>query len=219
MLRVLKLPRTEPIVWQRALLEVEVEQALAELAGGRAGADVVASAAVRATYQQLTAGGAGGSGSGGGVAAAAASVRRAIEGDCPVCCEELEPAGEALVFCGSCGNNIHRLCFDKWAAQGRRQGGGSGVTCVMCRAPWVDGASGKAAADSGSAGAVAAVAAVPGLGPGGYLNLAAVSDAHRGAQAASLEALYGDRSVWIQANQGRIGRREAASLWAASGHY
>ncbi len=48
-----------------------------------------------------------------------------------------------------------------------------------------------------------------------YVNLASHSEAHRGASA-SLEDLYGDRAVWIQANQGLMGRRAAANLWAAS---
>lgn len=35
-----------------------------------------------------------------------------------------------------CGNNMHKLCFGRWADQKRRSGGT--VTCVYCRAAWVD---------------------------------------------------------------------------------
>lgn len=52
----------------------------------------------------------------------------------------------------------------------------------------------------------------PDLGPtaaGGsneeYVNLRDVSQQHRGADT-SLESLYGDTAVWIQANNGRMGR-------------
>ena len=48
-----------------------------------------------------------------------------------------------------------------------------------------------------------------------YVNLRDVSHQHRGADT-SLESLYGDTAVWIQANNGRMGRRQAASLWRLS---
>ncbi|CAL5873947.1 uncharacterized protein PFLUO_LOCUS8232 [Penicillium psychrofluorescens] len=58
--------------------------------------------------------------------------QRPIEGDCPICFMEFE-ANEAIVFCrAACGNNIHKACFDQWAATTRA----SGVRCVYCRAPW-----------------------------------------------------------------------------------
>ncbi|BCR85097.1 RING finger protein [Aspergillus chevalieri] len=63
----------------------------------------------------------------------AAGKRKPIEGDCPVCFMEFEPDKENIVWCrGSCGNNIHKVCFDKWAATQRAHG----VRCVYCRAPW-----------------------------------------------------------------------------------
>ncbi|KAI8149487.1 hypothetical protein BJV82DRAFT_588249 [Fennellomyces sp. T-0311] len=57
--------------------------------------------------------------------------------DCPVCFEEFSEAElPVILFCKSCGNNIHKSCFDTWRSQGR-----SKVTCVYCRAEWVDEAS------------------------------------------------------------------------------
>lgn len=46
----------------------------------------------------------------------------------------------------SCGNNVHKLCCDKWAAAKRRSG--QPVTCVYCRSSWPgsqapDGAAGE----------------------------------------------------------------------------
>lgn len=56
-----------------------------------------------------------------------AGKRKPIEGDCPVCFMEFEPDKEEIVWCrGSCGNNIHKICFDKWAATQRAHG----VRCV-----------------------------------------------------------------------------------------
>jgi hypothetical protein len=94
LLRVLKVPPSDPLLWQRALLTAEVEGLLAghDSAGGDAG-DVVASAAVRTQYARL-AGGGGGGGGGGGAAAAGpgggddaggsgGSKQRPVEGDCP----------------------------------------------------------------------------------------------------------------------------------------
>lgn len=40
---------------------------------------------------------------------------------------EFEPDKEDIVWCkAACGNNIHKVCFDKWAATQRAQG----VRCV-----------------------------------------------------------------------------------------
>lgn len=75
----------------------------------------------------------------------------------------------------------------------------------------MDGAApgGAAAALRGGAGA--------GASPSAYLNLSAYSSAHQGADA-SLEALYGDRALWVRAHQGQYGRGEAAAAWRAMGH-
>ena len=48
-----------------------------------------------------------------------------------------------------------------------------------------------------------------------YVNLRDVSHQHQAADT-SLQSLYGDTAVWIQANNGHMGRRQAASLWRLS---
>ncbi|OJD35079.1 ring finger domain protein [Diplodia corticola] len=60
--------------------------------------------------------------------------RKPVEGvDCPICCEEFQPVGEEIVWCkAACGNNVHRACFEQWAATK----GGHNVTCPYCRTPW-----------------------------------------------------------------------------------
>ncbi|EOD50767.1 putative ring finger domain protein [Neofusicoccum parvum UCRNP2] len=59
--------------------------------------------------------------------------RKPIEGDCPICCEDFEPGSEEIVYCkAACGNNVHKACFEQWAAtKGNRN-----VTCPYCRSPW-----------------------------------------------------------------------------------
>lgn len=62
--------------------------------------------------------------------------RKQLEGECPICCEDFEPEGskEEVVYCkAACGNNVHKACFEQWAAT--RKGGGA-VTCPFCRTPW-----------------------------------------------------------------------------------
>ncbi|GKZ49275.1 hypothetical protein AbraIFM66951_001679 [Aspergillus brasiliensis] len=59
--------------------------------------------------------------------------RKPVEGDCPICFMEFEPDKEEIVWCqAACGNNIHKACFQKWAATQQAQG----VRCVYCRSAW-----------------------------------------------------------------------------------
>lgn len=61
--------------------------------------------------------------------------RKPVEDDCPICCTEFEPT-EEIVWCkAACGNNVHKECFEKWAAS--RKGQSGGVTCPFCRTPWI----------------------------------------------------------------------------------
>ena len=62
--------------------------------------------------------------------------RKECTGDCPICFTEFESDGEEIVYCkAACGNNIHRTCFEQWAAT--KQGTSGGVTCPLCRTPWM----------------------------------------------------------------------------------
>jgi len=57
--------------------------------------------------------------------------QRSTDNECPVCLDELEN-GIELVYCkSSCGNSIHKLCFEMWdKAQYETR-------CVFCRAVWM----------------------------------------------------------------------------------
>jgi hypothetical protein len=61
--------------------------------------------------------------------------RKPIEegSECPICYMDLLPDSEELVWCkAACGNNMHKTCFEQWAASQR----GQVVKCVYCRTPW-----------------------------------------------------------------------------------
>lgn len=54
--------------------------------------------------------------------------RKPIEGECPICYDDLGEK-ESTVYCkASCGNNVHRDCMSKWLAMKS--------TCPYCRAKW-----------------------------------------------------------------------------------
>ena len=60
--------------------------------------------------------------------------RKPIEGDCPICFQEMV-AEDDLTWCkAACGNNAHSECWNQWAAI--KRGSGATVTCVYCRTPW-----------------------------------------------------------------------------------
>lgn len=53
--------------------------------------------------------------------------RKPIEGDCPICFMEFDPKTEEIVWCkAACGNNVHKVCFQRWAMTQRA----NGVRCV-----------------------------------------------------------------------------------------
>ncbi|KAI1445530.1 hypothetical protein F5Y02DRAFT_386534 [Annulohypoxylon stygium] len=62
-------------------------------------------------------------------------IRKSLEDDCPICFSPYEDA-EEIVYCrATCGNNIHKECFETWANT-KRKSPGEKVTCPMCRTPW-----------------------------------------------------------------------------------
>lgn len=119
---------------------------------------------------------------------------------CPICQDSLEGGQrEAVTFCFTCGNNVHSACIKMWVDSRRRQS--LEVSCPFCRSCWMDGKNPPKANPRAT-----------GQAAGEYVNLGNLSEAHRNGDT-SLEALYGDRSIWIEANQGTVSRRVAASYW------
>jgi len=89
----------------------------------------------------------------------ATSKRKPIEdgSECPICYMDMLGT-EELVWCkAACGNNMHKNCFDQWAASQR----GQTVKCVYCRTPWEVDASDLAKMKTQGS-----------VGPDGYVNVA-----------------------------------------------
>ena len=84
--------------------------------------------------------------------------RKPTDGECSICYMDLDPDHNKLVWCkAQCGHNLHKSCFDQWAASQR----GNEVRCVYCRTPWqMESGDVEAARNSGQ------------LGADGYINVA-----------------------------------------------
>ncbi|CAM6112280.1 unnamed protein product [Calypogeia fissa] len=180
MLRVLKLDRFDPRVWQKALLTSELKELL-EIAAISDG--VLADQSVRQRFQEIQR--SFGKLEADSAAAPAKTVQREITGDCPICYEGMDDghgkAKEPVVFCKVCGNNVHRDCFEKWTRS--KSSSGSQTTCIYCRAVWSE-------SDAAKKGKIASE----------YVNLADGSETH---QYESLEELYPESHQWIGFNRRR----------------
>lgn len=162
-LRVLKLPREDHRVWQTSLTPSELKPLLEQLHGDVAG-DVKADATLLRGFREAR-----------GEVPETTS-RRPLPADCPICFEQIVgtldpesgtgPAG--VVFCHTCGHNMHSDCRNRWAAAGK-----AGDACPLCRSPWK-----QAAPKDGSP-----------------INLAAYSSEYRDV---NLMALYPETHRWIR---------------------
>ena len=145
--RVLHLSETNPILFQKALLQSELCEIL-EASTSESEAAVLASPTVRDRFLKLTGRASCDDEAGkeeaypaSTVSHAAASGRRPIEAgdECPICFEGLCDAKEGeLVWCErqpasdhGCGKALHADCASRWAAAA-----GERATCPFCRAPW-----------------------------------------------------------------------------------
>ena len=136
LLKVFRVPRENPLVWQLGLVESEI----ADLMKGKL-RSVMGGVGPRA----VRAGGSPGRGQAPfplveKAAAAAAPEKKAVArrdpaGDvCSICYDDFV-AGADLTFCAdSCGANVHVTCMKRWADH--RIGRHEPVTCPMCRAAW-----------------------------------------------------------------------------------
>eukprot|EP00123_Amoebidium_parasiticum_P010741 comp20288_c0_seq1/m.25458 comp20288_c0_seq1/g.25458 ORF comp20288_c0_seq1/g.25458 comp20288_c0_seq1/m.25458 type:complete len:323 (-) comp20288_c0_seq1:266-1234(-) len=129
-LKVLKQPPTSAYIYQSALVTKELQEIFD--AAPIDPRDVLANKNVVAAYK--------GSDSQAGEEGKEEG-RRPAEGPCPVCFEDMNEGGkEALTWCRTCGNNMHMDCFRQW--RGREVASGKQVTCVYCRAVWLEASAG-----------------------------------------------------------------------------
>ncbi|KAI9638097.1 uncharacterized protein MKK02DRAFT_42484 [Dioszegia hungarica] len=198
-LKVLKLPVSSTIWYQKGLTQNSELATVWETAPANPSDAHTASAAVRAAYLKAT-------GQGGAPemaveappAAAAKPKKDVVGDDCPVCCEEMtdqDLKSSKLVFDeAGCGNALHKECFQMWAITSR--GKGEEVTCVYCRAPWADAGGGKGKGRAAAHGA-------PQYSSLGYLNMADAAGLSRQRDTSSYyHGPMAGRSMWGKRYQG-----------------
>ncbi|KAJ3548010.1 hypothetical protein NMY22_g1441 [Coprinellus aureogranulatus] len=152
MTKVLQVPTTSHMWYQKALLTSELEEIFAN---APAAPNAVTNRRVQEAYARAT-------GKANATPVAEPSSKKRMpqeEDDCPICYESMFKVAEAkLAFCEECGNALHSGCFAQWKQTSQRSG--KELTCVYCRSKWY----------------VASAASKSGIvKPGGYLNLASAA--------------------------------------------
>lgn len=163
MLRVLKLDKENPAVWQRALLTAEVctirrrllcpgslqlhtlHHAVLDFDAGRAclqqrgglQADEALASQSACDQDALVSKHYKAKykrATGGTSADAEADVGKP-EGDCPICYEDMADTDEATEACTTCKHHVHKACMRTWMS---RKDQAHQLACVLCRAPWTN---------------------------------------------------------------------------------
>jgi len=138
-LKVLQVSHRSSLWYQKALLSSELEEIFR---GAPRAPNDVADERVRHAYANAT----GQASSSQPSSADGAKKRVPKEGDdCPICYESMHNvADHTLTYCNSCGNALHKECFQQWAKSAAHN-----LTCVWCRAKW-GATAGASASASGS---------------------------------------------------------------------
>ena len=195
-MRVLGVPRDDPLLCQTALTQAELARLLA--APSAAQRATLAARAAREAYHRSSAAQLGVDcvdepGSDEPLVPVARKDPR--EETCPVCFDDVADAATGPFAAGAatatdsrrvasrvwwcvsgCGSNVHASCMRRWIAKATGDGFGGGATCPLCRAGWRDQEPGAGGTD----GAPAAATAAPrraGLGAGDAPEEAVVSGA------------------------------------------
>lgn len=131
LLKVVGLDQSNPLVFQKGLLQSEVREIL-ELAQHRqVGGIPLANAFVRQRFNEVR-----GNDDGDVKESDTSNTRRQLDTDseCPICFE-LMSQSTPLTYCRSgCGINFHRDCVRRWCAASKRPG--STPRCPHCRSVW-----------------------------------------------------------------------------------
>jgi E3 ubiquitin-protein ligase ZSWIM2 len=141
--KVFRVPTDNPLCWQHALIDPEIEQ----LIRGRFNSDIYVNRRKKPAECASNA------------APADVPQKQITEEDsCPICMEGLLNCGQPLDWCrGGCGNSIHEECL-KILAQHKKSTGDDN-SCPLCRCKWRD------KPKVSSAAAIAARAAFTGSHP------------------------------------------------------
>jgi len=140
MLKVLRVPQNSPLIYQKALLQSELQSIFAA-APPIPSHGVVASNVIVSAYQHAT-----GKSPGKGKSSSEAidvdveeeskeetDLTDEEECDCPICFEAMPlKVTEALERCCTCKKRIHKDCIEHWFKHSKN--------CPMCRGPWLSAA-------------------------------------------------------------------------------
>jgi hypothetical protein len=122
LIKILKVPQTNPLVWQYGLNDREVTQVLQKRFANVNSRQQRLDKARAADSKETSLG----------------VAQRPLEPgdcDCPVCQEEMVPSEVPLTFCEvGCGGSMHASCMQIWA-QHRKQLN-QNTTCPLCRSDW-----------------------------------------------------------------------------------
>jgi len=118
MIKVLRVSRDNPLVWQLSLVDREIGDILAGKYTKRT--RETKPLAFRKKEAQTS----------------KAERRQIISGEpCPICYSEMEEDNEAIVFCDvKCGRGIHAKCMQVWAQH--RMEEREPISCPLCRSDW-----------------------------------------------------------------------------------
>lgn len=188
MLKVLRIPSTSELVYQAALISDELRSMFLQAPNPTA----LANATVVQQYQAIKNGQDPNAVANAVNASGAKDVRRAIEGDCPICFDELREADRGNIeFCRTCGNNVHLECFNNW----KRSKNFAKITCVYCRSVW------HTEGKDGDADGVAKASE-------GYVNLGAAANMPSARDESTYSEWYRSRNSRRGGRRSRRGRRD-----------
>ncbi|CAF0722622.1 unnamed protein product [Adineta ricciae] len=128
--RVLKVSRASPLIYQQALLTIELHDIFSKADSQNNDSSILAEQPILEAYHAKT-------GDPGVILTIKDVEQKPIEADdeCPICFESLLGEETNIIFCSrSCGNNIHKNCFDKWRQA--KSSMNESVTCPFCRVEW-----------------------------------------------------------------------------------
>ena len=130
--RVLKVSRHSPLIYQQALLTSELNEIFANADAQNNDLSILAEQPIRDAYHATT----------GDPSVVIPTMKSKIEqkpmtddDECPICFESMMNEKNNIIFCTrSCGNNIHKNCFEKWRQA--KLSMNESVTCPFCRIEW-----------------------------------------------------------------------------------
>jgi len=130
--RVLKVPRNSPLIYQQALISSELNEIFTNADQQNNDVSIYAEDSIRQAYRVKT-------GDPNVILPTKIIEQKPITNDdeCPICYEKLLNEPNNIFFCStSCGNNLHKNCFDKWRRA--KLSLNEPVTCPFCRVHWKD---------------------------------------------------------------------------------